>query len=1144
MAAPAPAGKRRRWLRILVWAVVALAVLVVAAYFTATSSAFFKGVVLPRVSQVIGARVTVSEAAIHPFREVALQNLKVQAANLAPLITAPEIRVRYHLWNLLHGNLRLDDITLVSPTIELVQNPDGSNNLDPLLKALKSQPSAAKPKAPGKPSPPPQLDLRQLTLRNATLLKIQNYADGRRDVLELTNVNVTLTNLQNGQTARLQLDAALAVEKNPATGGGGSLAASIQGSFQFGLTPDLKPSVVNGTTHLDVTRAAGMFDDFAAFSTALNCEATPTEIKRLDLRFQKAGASLGEVAVSGPLNLEKMEGQLQVKLQGIDRRLLDLAGASAGLDFNSTTVNSTNEITLTKAGTVIAAAGRFNADKFSVTRAGQTTPTLDFAADYAVTVDTTAQTARLDKLTLTGTQNDRALLAARVSQPMSLAWGTGTGGVGDSALDVNVTNLNLADWRPFLGNTVSAGEVNLTMKLLSQQAGKQLGFDLNSQITDLAARVGSNQTFQATVKLQARGQGADFKQFKLSEYKLQVNRQDQPLLTASGSGAYNLADASAEAQVELQASLPGLCAAFPQPGTSVSSGTLEMNGHVTQKANVQTVTGRLTLADFTGQLGKNSFRNLGSAMNVDVRRTPEQVQIKKLDGGLTQSGNAGGKFNFTGAYDTARKTAQLTADLSDFNQAGLRPFLEPLLAGKQLVSIAVNGNASIQYDPASRSAVKADLQVTNLVVHDPAGTIPATPLAATLHVDTTLQKQSADIRQFQIGLTPTARAQNQIQLQGQVDFAQPKAIQGSLKLTSDSLDLTPYYDLFAGGTKVSARAASPAQQQPTPVAASNQEPPPVTLPLKNFTVAADISRLYLREVAITNLQTTVKLDPHQVTVKPFQLTLNGAPVTAAVDLNLGVPGYKYSLALDADQIPFAPLVDSFAPSRQGQLGGLLSAHAQVGGAGVTGANLQKNLTGQFTVGATNLNLSVINIHSSILKSLINVVATIPQLLSNPESGIMSLFSQMTGQGGGLVNELQQSPIQVIVVRGQAGGGRIAVQQASVQSAAFEADAPGDIVLAPVLTNSVISFPVTVSLSQPIAQKLNLAATNSAAGTTYVPLPQFLTMTGTIGEPKTQIKKSALLGLTVKSLGKGILDRTTNTNSPVGGFLNNLLKQVR
>ena len=486
----------------------------------------------------------------------------------------------------------------------------------------------------------------------------------------------------------------------------------------------------------------------------------------------------------------------------------------------------------------------------------------------------------------------------------------------------------------------------------------------------------------------------------------------------------------------------------------------------------------------------------------------------------------------------------MTAGLSRFNQDGLRPFLEPLLAGKKLVSIAINGNASVQYEPDRSSAIKADLQVTNLVVNDPQHQFPATPLAAGLQIDTTLQKQSADIRQFQIGLTPTDRAQNRVQLQGHVDFSQTNAVQGSLRLLSDSLDLTSYYDLFAGGGNAAGKTSPTTVSQPGPATAANQEPPAKILPLKNFTVAADIGRLYLREVVITNFQTTVKLDGGHVTMKPFQLVLNGAPVNAAVDLGLDVPGYKYNLAVDADQIPFAPLVNSFAPDRQGQLAGTLTVHAQIIGAGMTGANLQKNLAGQFNIGATNLNLSVINVHSSILKSLINVIATIPQLLSNPESAIASLLGQVTGQGSGLMNQLQQSPIEVIDAQGRAGAGRIDLQQATVQSAAFEADAQGGIVLAPVLTNSTINIPITVSVSPSIAKQLNLASANASATASYVPLPQFLTMTGKLGDPKAEIKKSALVGLTVKSLGGGLLNQVTNTASPVGNLLNQLFKRVK
>jgi hypothetical protein len=1136
-----PQKKRHRWLRFFAGLAVVMIILIVVVCFVATSPAFIKSVVLPRAGAAMNADITVSSMSFNPFKQIVLRDLKVQAIGQAPVFTASEVNVRYHLWDILRGNIHVDEIALNSPTVELIQNPDGSSNLDPLLKALQGKPTRA-----GKPKPAssnaPRIALGRLTLRNLSLVEIKNYGGGRSNVLALTNLDLALSNVKNGQSATLQVSAVLRVDETPPGGTNGFLAAAINGNFNFVLTPELKPASASGKAQLSVSSAGGAFDDFSALTAGLNCDATPTEIKQLDLHFQNGGKPLGDLAINGPLNLATMEGRLQVALQGVDRRLLNLAGAAHGVDFGSTAISSTNEITLTNSGKTIAATGRFVADKFQVTRAGQTTPALNFSADYAVTLDNAAQTALLHKLMLSGTQDGHPLLTAGLSQPMSLAWGNSAGTVGDSALNLDVTNLNLADWRPFLGNTVSAGDVNLQLKLSSRQGGKQLGYDLNSQIADLAARIVSNQTFQATVNLQAQGEATDFKQFSLSAYRLQIIRQNQPLLTASGSGAYNPADANADAQVALEVSLAGLGDAFPQPDTKISSGSLKLNGRVMQKQNTQTVTGQLTLADLTGQVGKNSFRDFGSTMNAAVSRTPERIQIQKLDGALTQNGNARGDFALTGAFEPASQTVQLSAKLSDFNQDGLRPFLEPLLAGKQLVSIAVNGNASVQYAPNSSSAVKADLQVTNLVVHDLQGQFPATPLETQLKIDTSLQKQSADIHQFQIGLTPTDRARNRIQLQGHVDFSKPKAIQGNLNLSSDGLDLTLYYDLFAGGAKASGKAVPTTSPASTASAPANQEPAPVNLPLHNFTVAANIDRLYLHELAITNFQTTVKMDGGHVLVKPFQLVLNGAPASATADLDLGVPGYKYNLNVNADQVPLGPLVNTFAPDRQGQLGGTLTTHAQIAGAGVTGMDLKQNLAGQFEVDATNLNLSVVNVRSQILKTLINVVATVPQLLSNPETAVLSLLTRATGLSkGGLMNQLQQSPIETITVQGGAGDGRINLQLAVVQSSAFEADATGTIALAPVLTNSTINIPVTILLSRAIAGQLNLTAANTSAGA-YVPLPQFFTMTGTLGNPDKKINKLALVGLTVQSVGNSLIKPSNGNTSPVGNLLNQLLRR--
>ena len=1138
--------KQRNWLLrallIAAWVAGVLVILTLVAYFVVTSSTFIKRVILPRVSAAIHADVTVTDISVHPFSKITVRGLKVQAKGQEPVITASEVRASYSLWSILRGNPRVYEATLVSPTIMLVENPDGSSNLD-ALKASNKKPSESKPPRPGKSSKPPQIDLRKLTLSNATIRRIKNYPGGRCDSLELANVNVTLANVKNGQSGTLQLGALIQMENNPPTGAKGRLTAMLNGNFDFTLSADLKPAPVTGQTRLDVSRADGVFSDFSGFSAVLDGDVTPAQIKQTVLHFQRGGTPLGELAVSGPLDMEKMEGRLKVELRGIDQRLLNLAGNAGGIDFGTTTISSTNEIELTKSGSVISATGRFDAGHVQLTRTGQTTPTLDFSANYDVTVDRTTQRALLRGLNLAGTQNGNPLLSAHLSRPMNLVWGNGTNGMGDSALDLAVTNLSLADWKPFLGNAAATGNVDLTLKLSSQQGGRQLTFDLDSQITNFAARIGSNQMVQASVSLHARGQAVNFNQFNLSEYRLLVLRQNQSLVTATGSGTYDLAGGNADLQLALQASPAALCQAIPQPGMSFSSGTVELKGRVTQKQNTQTITGKLVLANLTGQAGQNQFRNFGSTMDLDVSKTSGQIQINKITGKLTQDGNDGGTFEIAGKYNTARESAQLTASLSGFNQDGLRPFLEPLLADKKLVSIAVNGNASVQYDPKGGSAIKASIQVANLVVSDPQRQLPATPLEARLEIDTAVKKQSADIRQFQITLTPTKRAQNQVRLQGQVDYSQSNAVRGNLKLTADSLDVTSYYDLFAGGPKGGNKpaAASPAGATATD---AGQEPPAKNFPLKNFIVAADIGRFYLREIEITHWQTMVTVDGGHVTVKPFQLTLNGAPVNATVDLNLGVPGYRYDVVFGADRVPVAPLVNTFVPERKGQMGGTLTANAQVKGAGITGAGLQRNLTGQFAGGVTNLNLSVMDVHSAILKTLINVIATIPQLLSSPESAIASLLGQATGQGGGLMDELKKSPIQVINAQIRAGDGRIDLQQATVQSTAFKADAQGGIALAQVLTNSTINIPVAVFVSRSIGKQLNLTSGNAPANATYVPLPQFLTMKGTIGVPKADIKKSALGGMVVQSLGGGIINMSTNGASQVGNLLNNLLKKPK
>ena len=153
--------KRRRWLRRLIWTAGVLVVLVVVVYFVATSSAFFKSVVLPKVSNALNADLTVADASLHPFSEVVLKGVKLQPRGADPLLTAEQIHVRYSLMAILGGKIAVDELTIDSPVVTVIQKPDGTSNLDPLLKGRKKQEE--------KPSKPMQLDIKKVSFNNTQI---------------------------------------------------------------------------------------------------------------------------------------------------------------------------------------------------------------------------------------------------------------------------------------------------------------------------------------------------------------------------------------------------------------------------------------------------------------------------------------------------------------------------------------------------------------------------------------------------------------------------------------------------------------------------------------------------------------------------------------------------------------------------------------------------------------------------------------------------------------------------------------------------------------------------------------------------------------------------------------------------------------
>ena len=88
-------------------------------------------------------------------------------------------------------------------------------------------------------------------------------------------------------------------------------------------------------------------------------------------------------------------------------------------------------------------------------------------------------------------------------------------------------------------------------------------------------------------------------------------------------------------------------------------------------------------------------------------------------------------------------------------------------------------------------------------------------------------------RAVQVALAKTERAPNSLNVAGRIDMSKSNAWTGDLKVTSDGLDVTPYYDLFARKEQKATPAKDTApvlQLEPKP----ETEPEPMKLPFTQF----------------------------------------------------------------------------------------------------------------------------------------------------------------------------------------------------------------------------------------------------------------------------------------------------------------------
>ncbi|MFM8533569.1 MAG: hypothetical protein ACKOEC_08255, partial [Acidimicrobiia bacterium] len=728
---------------------------------------FQKGVVLPRVAKAIGADLTVEDTTISPFSGVLLRGVKLQVPGGEPIFTAKEIRARYDLMAIIGGNIAVEEAAVSGATINVVQHPDGTFNFTPIVKATESK--DPKPAKPATASAPPKLNIKNIAVTDSAIRFSKSEKSGAKLLAELAGVKVTVANIANGQTGKLTIGTDLKFEQ---TAGGtnavDALAAKFNSTFDFTLKPDLLPQGFKGNLRLDATQARGGFADAAGLATTLDLDLTMTDIKQFALKVARGQQQFATISASGPLDVLKQEGKIRLEVAGLDKNVLNLVGAKLGMDFGNTSIALANDIPLAKAGKSIAATGQFAANNFGVTQQGQTTPALDLKLAYQVAVDLPAQAATVSAFNLTGTRQQQPLLTATLSKPLAVSWSTNASStVGDSDLTLNVTGLNLADWRPFLGKVAPDGRVDVTLQAAIQNMGKKVGANLTANVAGLNVIAGTNRFSQLGANVTLKAMVDDFKAVKVELLDAKTTQAGQQLANLAAAGKVDLGTMSADLGVSLAASLTRAAALVSVPGVKVSGGQVSYAGRVAQQVVVankqtnttQTATGKLNLTDFTGGYEQFAFDRLTTAVDVDADFVNGvQAVVRKLAVALTHAGQPAGTVEVAANYDLNKSAGTASVKVANLNEQLLRPVRAPSLGEMKLQSANISLTLDANLNPTVDSPVKADIQVARLHVVDPTGSVPNIPLDLRVVTDALIRQPATN--QFLITLKQLAGAIN------------------------------------------------------------------------------------------------------------------------------------------------------------------------------------------------------------------------------------------------------------------------------------------------------------------------------------------------------------------------------------------------
>ncbi len=1131
---PARKGARRlRWIAGALGLAIAAAV---ALLLVLTSDTGIRRVILPWLSQKLGAEISAARVAWRPLSSMTIEQLRIGPAE-RPWLAVERLSLRYRGWKAFRGRLEIAEIQIDAPSLHLLQDAEGAfTNLPPALQPADK--SSEKPSPSGKsPAPfPIPAEIDRLVVRNLRL--VCEAPDSR---FEIGPAELAVREIRPGGAAALECRStfswkAKANASKSSAQSSVSLAGQARANLSVNLDETFLPRAAKGefvaenlTGHAGAERLDGCGASLQVdFGLGADGKGLLREAR---LTVTRQGTPLTTARVAGPLDLAGKEAELDVQIGPVDRSFLNLVFGEKRLDFGPTRLSYTGHIALRKAGAVTRAEGRLVADPFSVSSpripSGVVEP-IRATLEHSVEVDARERHATIALLNLQAQRAEgQPLLRGALSRPMTLSWREGpnlAAPAEDAEFNLELFPIEIPPLAPILSLPenwrLGSGALAASLKVSATEQGRQVALEGRLGAARLALSAPELAFADVTLQLIGRATLRDLKTLHFEKTSLRFTEKGEELAEAILSGAWELPTQTGSGRVTLSMPIPPALALRPVAGLSVSSGDAKIAADWKRDAKGQ------LLARATASLQKVSatwngirYARLGAQFNALLGWRDAEFQANDARFTLLLGDQSAGVLLGNALWNARTGVFRSHLEASEWNAPSLAPIFAKRFPGRELRSLQISGQADLAHDGAALAFHgKADLKNFAVGDQDAAST---KPLNATLAADASWGANGLlTIRSATLQMDPVGRSKNRLELSGAL-HSTPTLQFANLKVRGQSLDLTPWAEqLFPTNASAATTAAAAPPDPKTSAGPAAASAPSAPTPASaagparalDLTLDVKVDALKIRDFRLTDLVFPLRIQGDVFDLPDARAALDGAPVSATVRTEKGAGGGPAPFRFEAkgENLALGPLVDAFAPTLRGQIGGTLTLRAYGNGRGLSREALEQNLSGHLEIAARGA-------HLEKTAKLHNALAQLGALLESPE--------------------IAASTIDDLDGSAKIGAGRLTTDNFHAKGSALEASLRGE-----VFFDQRLALEAAIKMKRSAMSKSSLLApivqAASAEQGDWIRIPGGAKVTGTLDAPEIAVDKSKFARDTLINTGVNFLkqmlqkpDPAASTNAP-------------